>query len=30
MKVEYTETYKETLFAIVSIIERDWGSRYVV
>jgi len=28
-KTEYTETYKETLSAVVSIIERDWGDRYV-
>ena len=28
-KIEYTETYKETLSAIVSIVERDWGDRYV-
>ncbi|MFC3199059.1 hypothetical protein ACFOET_15650 [Parapedobacter deserti] len=28
-KIEYTETYKETLSATVSIIERDWGDRYV-
>lgn len=28
-KIEYTKTYKETLSAIVSIIERDWGTRYV-
>ena len=27
--LEHTETYKETLSAIVSIIERDWGDRYV-
>jgi len=27
--IEYTKTYKETLSAIVSIIESDWGDRYV-
>ena len=27
--IEYTKTYKETLSAIVSIIESDWGNRYV-
>lgn len=28
-KVAYTKTYKETLSATVSIIERNWGDRYV-
>ncbi|WP_090605732.1 type II toxin-antitoxin system RelE/ParE family toxin [Parapedobacter koreensis] len=28
-KIEYTETYKETLSATVSIMERDWDEKYV-
>jgi len=28
-KIEYTDTYKETLSAIVEIIENDWGDKYV-
>jgi len=28
-EVEYTETYKETLLAIVSMVERDWDDRHV-
>lgn len=29
-EIEYTETYKETLSAIISIVGRDWGERYDV
>ncbi len=28
-EVEYTKTYKETLSAIVSILQRDWGNPYI-
>lgn len=27
-QLEYTQTYKDTLSAVVSIIDREWGKRY--